>query len=126
MIRIINKKTNDIVAFNYMKNDFYELTNCNSDKIFITNNQIIVIIIKILFKRKYFISMTFELMHQRFDYLKAYRLKNLHFYAYKMNRFKILKDFDYDVYDVTKMIKIINKKPRVKIIISEIKMHIDF
>ena len=43
-----------------------------------------------------------------------------------MNRFEILKDFNYDVYDVIKMIKIINKKPRMKITIFITKMHIDF
>ena len=70
--------------------------------------------------------MTFKLIYQRFDYSKAYRLKNLHLYIYKMNRFKILKDFDCDVYNVTKIIKIINKKSHIKITISVIKMYIDF
>ena len=32
-----------------------------------------------------------------------------------MNRFKILKNFDYDVYDAIKIIKIINKKSYIKI-----------
>ena len=43
-----------------------------------------------------------------------------------MNRFKILKNFDYDVYDATKMIKIINKKSYMKITIPAARMHIDF
>ena len=70
--------------------------------------------------------MTFELIHQRFNHLKIYKLKNLHLYAYKMNRFEILKDFDCDVCDVIKMIKIINKKSRIKITILIIKIYIDF
>ena len=53
-------------------------------------------------------------------------MKNLHFYVYEMNQFEVLKDFDCDVCDVMKMIKIINKKFRVKITISAAKMHIDF
>ena len=126
MIRIINKKRNDIVVFNYIKNDLYELTDCNFNKAFIINDRIIAIIMKVLFKRKYFILMTFELMHQRYNYSKAYRLKNLHFYVYKVNRFKILKDFDCDVCDVIKIIKIINKKLSVKITIFKARMHIDF
>ena len=65
-------------------------------------------------------------MHQRFNYLRIYRLKNLYLYIYEMNRFEILKDFDYDVCDVTKIIKIINKEFRIKITIFEAKMHIDF
>ena len=81
---------------------------------------------KILFKRKYFIFMTFELIYQRFDYSRVYKLKNLHFYTHKMNRFKILKDFDCDVYDVIKIIKIINKKLRMKITILITKIYIDF
>ena len=43
-----------------------------------------------------------------------------------MNRFEILKDFDCDVYDVTKMIKIINKKSHIKITILIIKIYIIF
>ena len=54
---------NDIVVFNYMKDDFYELTNCNFNKTFIINDRIIVIITKILFERKHFILITFKLMH---------------------------------------------------------------
>ena len=65
-------------------------------------------------------------MHQRFDHSGIYKLKNLYFYAHKVNRFEILKDFDYDMCDVIKMIKIINKKFYMKIMISIIKMHIDF
>ena len=126
MIRIINKRTNNVVAFDHMKNGFYELINYNFDKAFISINQIIVIITKILFERKHLIFIIFELMYQRFNYLRAYKLKNLHFHAYEMNRFKILKDFDCDVCDAIKIIKIINKKSRIKIIISIIKMHIDF
>ena len=70
--------------------------------------------------------MIFELMHQRFNYLKIYKLKNLYFHTHEVNRFKILKYFNCDVYDFIKIIKIINKKFRVKIIILVIKMHIDF
>ena len=109
-----------------MKNGLYELINCNFDKAFISINQTIAIITKILFERKYFIFMIFELMHQRFDHLKIYKLKNLHLYAHEMNQFKILKDFDCNVCDVMKMIKIINKKSYIKITISAAKMHIDF
>ena len=109
-----------------MKNNLYELIDYNFDKAFILINRTIIIITKILFKRKHFIFITFELMYQRFDYSKAYKLKNLHLHVHEMNRFEILKDFDYDVYDVTKMIKIINKKFYVKITILIIKMHIDF
>ena len=65
-------------------------------------------------------------MHQRFNYSKIYKLKNLHLYIYEMNRFEILKNFNYDVFDITKMIKIINKKPRIKITILITKMYIDF
>ena len=126
MIRIINKRINDIVAFDYIKNDLYELTDCNFNKTFIINDRTIAIIMKVLFKRKHFILITFKLMYQRLDHSRAYRLKNLHLYTHKMNRFEILKDFDYDVCDVTKMIKIINKKPYVKTTIFETKMHIDF
>ena len=86
----------------------------------------IVIITKILFERKHFIFITFKLIHQRFNHSKIYKLKNLHLYAHEMNRFKVLKDFDYDVCDVTKIIKIINKKPRIKITISTTKIYIDF
>ena len=53
-------------------------------------------------------------------------MKNLYLHVYEMNRFEISKNFDYDVCDVIKMIKIINKKFYVKIIISATKMHIDF
>ena len=63
MIRIIDKKTNNIVAFNYVKNNLYELINYNFDKAFISINQTITIIIKILFERKHFILITFELMY---------------------------------------------------------------
>ena len=42
-----------------------------------------------------------------------------------MNRFKILKDFNYDVCDVTKIIKIINKKFYIKITISIIKEYLN-
>ena len=38
-----------------------------------------------------------------------------------MNQFKISKDFDYDVYNVIKIIKIINKKSYIKITILIIK-----
>ena len=65
-------------------------------------------------------------MHQRFDHSKTYKLKNLHFHTHKMNRFEVLKDFDCDVCDITKIIKIINKKSYMKTTISIIKMHIDF
>ena len=65
-------------------------------------------------------------MYSRFNYSKVYKLKNLHLYVHEMNRFKILKDFDCDVYDVIKMIKIINKKSYVKMTISAAKMYIDF
>ena len=126
MIRIINKKTNNVVVFNYVKNDLYELTDCNFDKAFISINRTIVIITKILFKRKHFIIITFELIYQRFDYSRTYKLKNLHLYIYEINRFKVSKDFDCDVCDVMKMIKIINKKFYVKITISATRMHIDF
>ena len=117
---------NNIVVFNHIKNNLYKLIDYNFDKAFISINRIIVIIIKILSERKHFIFITFELIYQRFNHLKAYKLKNLHLYAHKMNRFEILKDFDCDVCDVTKMIKIINKKSHIKITISTIKMHIDF
>ena len=63
MIRIINKKTNNIVAFNYIKNGFYELINYNFDKTFISINRTIAIITKILFKRKHFIFIIFELIY---------------------------------------------------------------
>ena len=63
MIRIINKKTNNVIAFNYIKNNFYELINCNFDKTFISINRTIIIIIKVLFKRKYFTLITFKLMY---------------------------------------------------------------
>ena len=43
-----------------------------------------------------------------------------------MNRFEILKDFDCDVCDVMKMIKIINKNFYIKITILIARMHIDF
>ena len=43
-----------------------------------------------------------------------------------MNRFKILKSFDYDVYNVIKIIKIINKKSYIKITILKVKIYIDF
>ena len=64
-------------------------------------------------------------MYQRFDYSKIYQLKILYFYIYKVNRFEILKDFDYDVCDVIKIIKIINKKFRMKIIVPEAKLYIN-
>ena len=126
MIRIINKKTNNIVALDHVKNNLYELIDCNFDKAFVSIDRTIAIITKVLFERKYFTLITFELMHQRFNYSKTYKLKNLHLYIHEMNRFEILEDFDCDVCDVIKMIKIINKKPRVKITISITKMHIDF
>ena len=109
-----------------MKNNLYKLIECNFDKAFISINRIIAIITKVLFERKHFIFMTFELMHQRFNYSRVYKLKNLHFHIHKVNRFEILEDFDYDVYDVMKIIKIINKKSRIKITISIIKIYIDF
>ena len=109
-----------------MKNNFYELIDCNFDRTFISINRTIVIIIKILSKRKHFIFMIFKLIYQRFNHSKIYKLKNLHFYIYKINRFEILKDFDYDVCDVIKIIKIINKKSHIKITILITKMHIDF
>ena len=126
MIRIINKRMNNIVAFDHMKNNFYKLINCNFDKTFISIDRTIVIIIKVLFKRKHFIFIIFELMHQRFNHSRIYKLKNLHLYAHKMNRFKILKNFDCDVYNVIKMIKIINKKFCIKITILIIRIYIDF
>ena len=61
-------------------------------------------------------------MYQRFNYLKIYKLKNLHLYTHKVNRFEILKDFDCDVCDVIKIIKIINKKFYIKITILTIKI----
>ena len=126
IIRIINKRTNNIVVLDHIKNGFYELINCNFDKTFISINRTIAIITKVLFKCKHLIFMTFELIYQRFDYSKTYKLKNLHLHIHEMNRFEISKDFDYDVYDVTKMIKIINKKFRIKITISAARIHIDF
>ena len=63
IIRIIDKKINNVVVFDYVKNDLYELINCNFDKIFISINRIIAIIIKVLFERKHFIFIIFELMH---------------------------------------------------------------
>ena len=63
MIRIINKKINNIVAFDYVKNNFYKLIDYNFDKTFISINRIIIIITKVLFKRKYFIFIIFKLMH---------------------------------------------------------------
>ena len=63
MIRIINKRINNVIALNYVKNGFYELIECNFDKTFISIDRTIVIITKILFKRKHFIFMTFELIH---------------------------------------------------------------
>ena len=53
-------------------------------------------------------------------------MKNLHLYIHKVNRFEILKDFDYNVYNVIKMIKIINKKFYIKITILITKIYIDF
>ena len=38
MIRIINKKINNIIIFNYIKNNFYKLINYNFDKVFIIIN----------------------------------------------------------------------------------------
>ena len=63
IIRIINKRINNVVVFDYVKDDLYELTNCNSDKTFITNDRTIAITTKILSERKHFTLMTFELMH---------------------------------------------------------------
>ena len=63
IIRIINKKTNNVIAFNYIKNNFYELTDCNFNKTFILINRTIVIITNILFKRKHFIFITFKLIY---------------------------------------------------------------
>ena len=109
-----------------MKNNLYELIECNFDKAFISINRTITIITKILFKRKHFTLMTFELIYQRFDYSRIYKLKNLHLHIYKVNRFEILKDFNCDICDVIKMIKIINKKSYMKTTISITKIHIDF
>ena len=109
-----------------MKNGFYELINYNFDKTFISINRTVVIITKILLKRKYLIFMTFELIYQRFNHLKIYKLKNLYLYVHKVNRFEISKDFDCDVYDAIKIIKIINKKSCMKTTILAARIHIDF
>ena len=63
MIRIINKRTNDIIIFDHIKNDSYELIDCNFDKAFVSINRIITIITKILFERKHFIFITFKLIY---------------------------------------------------------------
>ena len=63
IIRIINKKTNNIVVLDHIKNNFYELINYNFNKTFISINRIIIIITKILFKRKHFIFIIFELIY---------------------------------------------------------------
>ena len=63
MIRIIDKRINNVVVFNYIKNDFYELIDYYFNKAFISINRTIIIIMKVLFKRKHFIFIIFELIH---------------------------------------------------------------
>ena len=55
-----------------------------------------------------------------------YRLKNFHLFVKGVKVFDVLKNYRYNVCDAFKMIKIINKKSRIKIIISKIKIYIDF
>ena len=53
-------------------------------------------------------------------------MKNLYLFVERIKAFDVLKNYRYNVYDAFKIIKIINKKLKIKIIILEIKMYIDF
>ena len=65
-------------------------------------------------------------MYQRLRHSKMYRLKNLYLFVERVKIFDVLKNYRYNVYDTFKMIKIINKKLKIKIIILKIKIYIDF
>ena len=53
-------------------------------------------------------------------------MKNFHLFVEGVKIFDVLKNYRCDVYDAFKIIRIINKKLKIKITILEIKIHIDF
>ena len=53
-------------------------------------------------------------------------MKNFHLFVEGVKIFDVSKNYQCDVYDAFKIIKIINKKSKIKIIVSETKMHTDF
>ena len=57
---------------------------------------------------------TFELVHQRLGHAGAYRLKDLHLYASGVEAFDVPTDFECEICDASKIIRTINREPRIK------------
>ena len=59
-------------------------------------------------------------------YSGTYRLKIFYLFVERVKVFDVLKNYRCDVYNAFKMIKIINKKLKIKITILKTKIYIDF
>ena len=68
----------------------------------------------------------FELVYKRLNHTSAYRLKDLHQHTSDIKTFDVLTNFEYKVYNVLKIIRIINREPKTKTTMPEARLYTDF
>ena len=138
-VKIVDKHINKTVARGYVSDGLYELTDCKSDRAFVTQEiavqkqtareqvsqkameQPARNLIKDYTSRK-----IFELVHQRLGHVGMYRLKDLHQHVSGIEAFDVPSEFEYKVCDASKIIRTINRKPRTKTTVPKARLYTDF